>query len=603
MSKVFKPHFRTPQDQHSEVEVVKRESQGGRGTLHESFRDDQADIAWEAEQIAKSYGIYLEFNRAKTGKEKDWMYMVRLGIPGGGPLTVAQWQLLDDLAKTYAVNPEGQPSLRLTTRQAIQYHWVPKKGVLAIVKAAAEAGILSLNGCGDNVRNIMACPLAAIHGIFDSRELARELAGFFQLPAEPYVHIFAIDPQAIEQESERFIYGPQLLNRKFKIAVGALWCNPETGLVEADNCVELRTHDMGILPLWENGEVTRFQVYLGGGQGEKFGKPTAAMLSLPFAIVPREHLRDVCGAIVAVHQDYGDRENRHWARLKYVIKKKGIAWYRGEVEKLLNVRLDLPNESVDVGPRHLHHGWQVEDANGRWSFGAFIENGRLIDESPNGRLLSMVRETAEGFQTPLYLTPNQDLIFTGIASADRAAFVEKLAEYGFGNRNGQAYSALRMRSGACVGKDTCRLAYTDSEKFEPELVDALEELGWGHLHESIGITGCERQCFRPATKAIGLVGSGNNRYQFKLLGSEDGRHQGVPLVVDGMVYLRSVPRERVAEVIHVIFSWYTSQRSEEESLGEYLRRIGLPRILSYLQAHPKTLDLAEKPLPSHALNP
>ena len=85
-----------------------------------------------------------------------------------------------------------------------------------------------------------------------------------------------------------------------------------------------------------------------------------------------------------------------------------------------------------------------------------------------------------------------------------------LQKYGYGKRNGKEYSALRLRSGACVGRDTCRLTYTDSEQFEPELVDQLEELGWGDVETSIGITGCERQCFRPSTKAIGLIGTGLN---------------------------------------------------------------------------------------------
>ena len=601
MSKPFEPNFQTPAEDHNKVETAKLESNGIRGNLYESFRSDAPDIEWEAEQLAKSYGIYLEFNRAKTGKEKDWMYMVRLGVPGGGPISPEQWGILDDLASQYSVKPNGVASLRLTTRQAIQFHWVDKQGVLAIVKTAAEAGVLGLNGCGDNVRNVMACPLSSGHPIFDGIDLAQKLARYFQLPAAPYLQIFAIDPHALEQDQERFQYGPQLLNRKFKIAVGSLWRNPRSGLVEADNCVELRTHDLGILPLWEHGAVSRFQIFAGGGQGEKFGKPTASLLAEPFAIVTRAQLLEVCSAIVAVHQDYGDRQNRHWARLKYVIKKKGVSWFRQQVAERAGYALGEPDGDLDVGARHLHHGWNFGESDGLWRFGLFVENGRIVDDSPNGRLQTMVRELTARFDTPLYLTPNQDLIFGGLNENDRVDFEKALLEYGYGIRNDKPYSALRMRSGSCVGKDTCRLAYTDSEKFEPALIDELEALGWGHLSESIGVTGCERQCFRPATKTIGLVGSGLNRYQIKLLGSEDGRHQGVPLTVDGKVYLRSIPRTRVASLLNVLFAWYESQRSGGESLGVFLRRIGLEGILSYLQAHPKTMDLTEKSLANHAL--
>ena len=84
-------------------------------------------------------------------------------------------------------------------------------------------------------------------------------------------------------------------------------------------------------------------------------------------------------------------------------------------------------------------------------------------------------------------------------------FEANLKRLNYGTRLGQLFSALRLLSGACVGLDTCRLAYTDSERFEPFLI---EELGWGALTTSIGISGCERQCSKPSTKVISLIGSG-----------------------------------------------------------------------------------------------
>jgi len=137
------------------------------------------------------------------------------------------------------------------------------------------------------------------------------------------------------------------------------------------------------------------------------------------------------------------------------------------------------------------------------------------------------------------------------------------------------------------------LTYTDSEKFEPELIDQLEAMGWGDLAESIGITGCERQCFRPATKAIGLVGTGLNRYQFKLMGSEDGRHQGKPLISsDGeKMYLRSVPRDKVAVVIDALLKFYKLNGKKSESLGAYHRRIGTDALIAHLKENPLTAEL------------
>ncbi|MDJ0840280.1 MAG: nitrite/sulfite reductase [Acidobacteriota bacterium] len=589
MTKAFTPNFKTPLDQHNGAELGKRNSNGMRGHLHGDFRGDQDNIAAETENLAKSYGIYLEFNRAKTGREKDWIYMIRLGIPGGGPVSPEQWRLLDELAEAHSVNPEGFPSLRLTTRQAIQFHWVRKPGVLDIVKRSAEAGLLSLNGCGDNVRNVMACPNSE-----DSQQLSRDLAAYFQLPQEPFIQIFAIDPTALEQEpTEKFQYGPQLLNRKFKIAVSAVHRNPITGELERDNCVEVRTHDLGIVPVIADNEISGYQLFVGGGQGEKYGKPTASMLSKPFAYTTREDLLPTIDALVAVHQEWGDRQNRHWARLKYVVQAKGIDWLREQTAERLGRPLEQPVHDLDPGPRRLHHGWEARP-DGTFNYGAFIENGRLIDNSSNGRLKSMVRQLSAKYNSSLRLTANQDILFTGIAEELREAFAADLEHFGFGVRNGEPYSTLRLHSGACVGKDTCRLAYTDSEKFEPELIDQLEEMGWGYLAASIGITGCERQCFRPGTKTIGLVGSGRDRYQVKLFGTEDARHQGVPLTDGDEVYLRSVPRNLVAGLLDTVFRYYEVHRGEMETLGYFIRRVGKRELIDFLKVHPRTAGLMEK---------
>ncbi len=604
--KAFEPHLQTPLEEQSKEEHNKRASDGMRGTLGDDIRDgERQDIAWESEQLAKSYGIYLEFNRAKTGKEKDWFYMIRLGIPGGGPITPEQWTVIDDLASEFGVNPEGYGSIRLTTRENVQFHWIKKDQVVPLIQRSAEQGLLSLNGCGDNVRNVMACPFSRNNPDFDAHAWAAKVADYFQLPAQPFIQIFAIDPNHVREDNAaeapsvngktRFSYGPGLLNRKFKIAFGAVH-RDENGVLYTDNCTELRTHDMGVSPVIENNQVSGFQIYIGGGQGEKNGKPSAALLGLPLGVVNEENLLTAMDAVVQVHQTWGDRANRHWARLKYVVKKQGIDWYRDQVHALLDFELGAPIAQHDVGARELHHGWQTDPISGLDAYCAFIENGRLIDNSPNGRLKTMAREVALQFNTPLFITPNQDLVFTGIQPEAREAFEAALAAYGYGTRNGAAYSTLRKNSGACVGRSTCRLAYTESEQFEPELIDTLEGLGWQDFDTSIGITGCERQCFRPATKAIGLVGSGNNRYQFKLLGTEDGRHQGVPLVVDDLIYLKSVPREKVPVIIDLLFQWHREAGEADEHFGYFIRRQGLAGVVTFLKGQDEVSDLLAKPL-------
>jgi len=605
------PLLRTPDDQLSKVEQYKLASHGMVEPLPGEYRNlDQSDISDAAEQISKSHGIYLEYNRAKTGREKDWMYMVRISVPGGGAFNARQWCILDEVSNEFCDNnPTGGPALRLTTRQNIQYHWVKKPAVIPMIQKIASTGFFTLNGCGDNVRNVMACPLSKYSDIYNANEVAHEYAQYFRLPAQTQIAIFAVDPTLVRGEdtdarAATYDYGSKLLNRKFKIAFSAVHRDPATGGVRHDNCVELRTNEIGIAPVYDEktDRVDAFMVYVGGSQGEKNGKPSFAGMGAPFGVFSRDDLMHGIKSIVDVHKEWGDRKNRVWARLKYVVNAQGVEWYRDRVREL-GARFDEPIPDFDPGPRELHHGWMTLPTTKKLAYGAYVECGRLTDRAGlgdaegGGPLKSMVRKTMDHFESmgvELLITPNQDLLFTNIEPDAKEAFEAKLREFGHGTRNGKAYSKLRLLSGACVGLPTCRLSYTESEKFEPELIDQLEAMGYGEMHESIGITGCERQCFRPATKTLGWVGQGPDMYALKVGGSEDARWQGQWLTEDGLWYLRQCPRDSVATVCAFLFDDYKANAAEGEDMGAYLRRIGPGAIIAKLKADERTAPLMQK---------
>jgi sulfite reductase beta subunit-like hemoprotein len=638
-NKNINPNFRTNPEDYSKVEIAKISSNELRGSLFSEFRDyGSQNISWESEQITKAHGIYLEFNRAKTGNEKDWMYMLRITIPGGGPLTAKQWNILDFVSDRYTIGPENEypyarPGLKITTRQNIQLHWVKKKHVVDAIKDISESGFFTMNGCGDNTRNVVGCPLSHHSTIFNANLWAQRVGKYFALPTAAYMEIFEIDPKYLRDAKlvnrtprvSRFDYGPNQLNRKFKIAFSAIHYDDVNKKYVPDNCVELRTNDIGIAPVIKyegpdpgSAKVERFQVYVGGSQGQQSGKPTISALGEPFGLFTEENLMKGLDAIVRVHKEWGDRHNRHWARLKYLVVVKGIEWLREQVRNLEHgcIKFEPPIQDHDYGNIDLHLGWIKQPDNiDRWCYGTFIENGRIIDGSHNGDLKSMVKYLMNNYpDIELFTTPNQHLLFCNIDEKLKELFEKdlKLFRYGFrkineGNSitNGMAgmiskpYSKLRMLSGACVGRDTCRLTYTDSEKFEPYLIDELEKK-WGHMNESIGITGCEKQCYRPATKTIGWIGTGFNLYQLILMGTQDGRHQGTPLIDPdtGQQYLHFVPRKDVATTTDSLFEYYIRNRSEEEDrpggMGYYLRRVGPKEIISYLKSNPRTADLMKK---------
>lgn len=616
------PNFKTDPKNYSKVEIAKINSNELRGNLFNEFRDTPCEnLEWESEQIVKSHGIYLEFNRAKTGNQKDWVYMIRISIPGGGPITAEQWNILDGLSDRYTAGPkdaypQGRPSLRVTTRQNIQLHWVRKKHVVDAMRGIAESGFFTINGCGDNTRNVIGCTLSYHSPVFNANRWAQKAGKYFALPSGAYVEVFEVDTKYLRkaglQDREpgvsRFAYGPNQLNRKFKIAFSAVHYDEETKKYIPDNCVELRTNDIGVAPIINaDGKVDKFQVYIGGSQGMQSGKPTFAVLGEPFGVFTEDNLMKGLDAIVRVHQEWGDRQNRHWARLKYVVKVKGVEWFREQVRNL-DGKLDfeLPIPDFEYGSRDLHLGWiKQPDNKDLWCYGVFIENGRIIDGSPNGDLKSMLKHLMNNYQgVELFTTPNQHLLFTNIDKSLKEQFEKDMKKFGYGvrkNGNGMArpYSKLRILSGACVGRDTCRLTYTDSEKFEPYLIDELEKK-WGDMAESIGVTGCEKQCYRPATKTIGWIGSGLNLYQLTLMGTEDAKHQGKPLTDPDTEeqYLHLVPRKDVAAVTDALFEYYIANRSQEEArsggTGYFFMRVGAKEIIAYLKSNPKTVDLMKK---------
>src|SRR5919197_732328 len=658
------PNFRTNAKDYSKVEIAKINCDELTGNLFNEFRDCSfQNISWESEQIAKSHGIYLEFNRARTGNEKDWMYMIRISIPGGGPITSQQWNMLDRIADTYTIGPSdaypnARPSLKITTRQNIQLHWVRKENIVSVIREIAKSGYFTINGCGDNTRNVIGCPLSFYSKIFNANKWAQKIGKYFALPTAAYIEVFEIDPNYLRKAGlldreagvTRFDYGTNQLNRKFKIAFSAIHYNEEKKKYVPDNCVELRTNDIGIAPIVNdyngnyNDKVNRFQVYVGGSQGQQSGKSTFSTLGEPFGILTEDNLLDGLDAIVRVHKEWGDRENRHWARLKYLVKVKGIQWLREQVKDVVDtgsnsqIDFELPMQDYDYGNRNLHLGWikqntdEVDDSsNTKWCHGIFIENGRIIDGSPNGNLKSMVKYLMDKYPHALiFTTPNQHLLFSNLASSEKEQFNNDMSIFGYGirkvtldttnnnsnNNDGSTsssklkivqqqrpYSKLRMLSGACVGRDTCRLTYTDSEKFEPCLLDQLEDK-WRDLNESIGVTGCEKQCYRPATKTVGWIGTGFNLYQLTIMGTEDGRHQGGSLVDPDSKeqYLRFVPRKDVATVTDTLFEFFIKNRAKEGvgeeirpgGMGYFLRRIGAKEIIYYLKSYPKTKDLMKK---------
>src|SRR5437899_8720232 len=109
------------------------------------------------------------------GQRQAGVQMVRCKIPTG-LLTAAQLDQLGRIAEEF-----GGGKLHLTTRQNVQYHFVPLASVADLMHALADVGMTNREACYNTVRNVTACPWSGLtpNEIFDVRPYAQKVAYAF----------------------------------------------------------------------------------------------------------------------------------------------------------------------------------------------------------------------------------------------------------------------------------------------------------------------------------------------------------------------------------------------------------------------------------------
>jgi len=586
---------------------------GGAELKKELEDSSKPDVEEDVHIHLKPHGIYIQFDRGiPKQKEKDWTFMVRSSVWGGGEISRIQWMGLSSLADLYSSDDDGEPSMRLTTRQSIQFHHVKKENLLKLVQGLIDINKPTLNGCGDNVRNVVACPHRS--EIFNPQELAHKIAQYFQLPYEEYLKIFYPGKEYVSNSEEHFEYDIRGLPRKFKIAIGGYYYDEEAGGEVRCNCPDVLSNDVGIVPLIKDKKVIGYQLYIGGGLGQKNTKATFATLGVPFGIFNTyEELIAGLDAIVRVQQQIGDRAHRHWARFKNVLIKKGLEaegktiddlvlqkedireimikgaeWFRGQTAQL-DVKISLPVD-IELGELNRHHGWSRQN-DWKYSYGLWIQNGRLTNTNPQGKVKDLVDNIVREINPTTSITPYQDILFTNITAEGKKTIEKLLADFGCGN-----YSRLRMITQACVGLNTCSIAVAESERYFQPLLTELEESGYGNTEGvSIGISGCERHCSRNVRHDISIEGKGMGIYQIKLMLGDVKTEVANDLLYNDRKYLRCVLQCDIPGVIKALIDNYTKNRlPEETSMSLFHKRIGVNAILEYLKRNSETAKALDK---------
>ena len=512
------------------------------------------------EQFLKFHGIYQQDDRdlRKTGKK--YMMMIRGRIPGG-VMTPAQWITFDDLATNF-----GNNTLRITTRQSLQFHGVLKSGLGTLVKKINESLLSTLAACGDVNRNITASPTPAYtkarEQVFaDSLRVVEALA-----PKTPAYHSIWIDHVQLnlaEPANKEFVdplYGPTYLPRKFKVSF----------VIPPVNDMDVYTNDLGFIAVVENDRVVGYNLAVGGGMGRSHGNvQTFPRLADVIGFFTPAHLVEVAKAVLTIHRDFGDRTNRKHARLKYVVEERGTVWLYNEIVRRAGPVLSGVRRFEFTTTGDLY-GWH-RAVDGSLFLTLFVETGRIKDV-PGHTLKTALRQAAEKFpQIEFRLSANQNIILANVPPAERAAITALLASHGV--KVDQQASLLHAAAMACPALPTCGLALAESERMLPGLIDRIEklggELGLGGEEIIIRSTGCPNGCARPYMAEIAFVGQAPGRYQLWLGGNAAGTRLN-------RVFKEVIKETELEAELRPILTRWKAERQPAERLGDFSARVLWP---------------------------
>ena len=555
------------------VEDIKRASAGLRGTLLASLADAVTGALRDDDQtLIKYHGSYQQDDRdvreaRRLAKlEPAFSFMIRTRTPGG-VISPAQWLQLDAIATTYA-----ERGLRITTRQAFQFHGVVKGELKATMQAINAALIDTLAACGDVNRNV-AVAANPLYPEVQAQVLAQAVAvSKHLLPNTRAYYELWLDEERVGGSGEEVepIYGQAYLPRKFKIGFA----------IPPLNDVDVFAQDLGYIAILdEAGTLLGYNVSIGGGMGATHGDPeTYPRLGNVIGFATPGQVVAVAEAVVTAQRDFGNRAVRKRARLKYTIDDRGIDFFKDEVERRAGFPLG-PARAFRFDHNGDRFGW-VDAGHDLQHVTLRIPSGRIVDGALDGRgdavlHLTGLREIArllqaEGGNAEFRLTSNQNLVIANIPATLQSRVDALLREHALDGW--RSASPLRLNALACVALPTCGLAMAEAERYLPDFVNEVDALlarhGIADAPIHLRISGCPNGCSRPYLGEIALVGKAPGRYNL-MLGAD---HRGERL---NTLHRENIDEAQLLATLDPLFASYATQRTQGERFGDWLLRSGV----------------------------
>lgn len=445
--------------------------------MPESVKEDTINYRSQVERFLQGHRSAVAFRayRVPMGIYEQRMagiYMVRIRI-GAGLAQPFQLDRIAELSKAY-----GNGIIHVTTRQDIQIHDVNIEDTPDVLEKLLDVGLSTRGGGGNTVRNVTACPRAGV------------------CPKEE----FDVAPYAIAA-AEYLLYDRSSFNlpRKYKIVFSGC----------SDDCAFASVADLGFFAHTKNG-VKGFSVYAAGGLGSN---PAVAVKIEDF-IEPKE-IFEVAEAIKRLFDKYGDRSNKHKARLRYVLARTGpeefVKLYHDEREVLKSNGLpyeppeirdfdstyNMPevSEAIEGGIDNI----SPEKIAGWYTVKLRLKNGDI----PADDLITVGKIAAQYGQGLVRTTQLQDLLITGVAAEDL-----KKVNNGLKELNIDVFGNSIPKIVACAGASTCKLGLCLSRG----LADAISnELNQADIRTNgsetvIRISGCPNSCGHHYIADVGFQG-------------------------------------------------------------------------------------------------
>ncbi len=504
----------------------------------DAIPEDETD-AWL--ERFKWWGLYHQRN----GQES--YFMMRIGTPNG-VLEPGQTEVVAELAKEYATGPASNPEfgdayVDWTTRQAIQLHWLKLEDIPEIFEKMEAVGLSSQQACGDSWRNIVGNPMAGKAPEF--------------VDALPVIHEF----------NERFKGNDDHANlpRKWKVSV--------TGSPDGSGQGDI--NDMAFEPAYkevDGEEIRGFNVRVGGGLSRN--EPRLAR-SLDVFTRP-ENAADVAAGISALFREYGDREDRYNARIKFLVDEWGTEKFR-EVLQEEFVDFEMETAGEDLRDQYTYNAGTDESGDlvgvheqrdGNYFVGLNVLVGRMGADD-TAELARLADKYGSG---EIRISQRQNIIISDVAEED---LDDLLAEDLLEHYSPDPHPFMRG-SVACTGTEFCSLSIVETKnrqvryaRWLKENVDLPDDVQDFHIH----LSGCTASCAQPQIADISLRGMKTRKNGEAVEALDIGLGGGLGENPQFAKWVgQRVPVDEVPGAIANLIKTFTDNREDGETFREFILR-------------------------------